>query len=189
SSDLANAGVTVFEPCESLMQAIGALARFRNHQATQASTSTLPVDTEAIPINTVRRSQAIAFLQPHIERGEASLSEHDSKRLLTMYGIDVPPEEIARDSDSAVEIAERLGYPAVIKINSPDIAHNSDAGGLQLNLKDADAVRAAYREVISAAAAHHPHARLDGVLVTTMLSPGIETVVGGRLDAQFGPVL
>jgi acetate---CoA ligase (ADP-forming) len=77
----------------------------------------------------------------------------------------------------------------VMKIVSPDIVHKSDAGGVKLNLGDADAVRSAYDAILSSCTAAHPKAKIDGVLVGTMISGGVEAILGVQRDPVFGPVV
>ncbi|OZI17774.1 acetate--CoA ligase family protein [Bordetella genomosp. 7] len=95
----------------------------------------------------------------------------------------------ARDADQAVAQADALGYPVALKIVSADLPHKTEAGGVALQLGDADAVRNAYDRVVAAAARHAPRARLDGVLVQRMERGVAELIVGATRDPVFGPVL
>jgi acetyltransferase len=98
-------------------------------------------------------------------------------------------DEVGSDADSAVAAAERIGYPVAIKVNSADILHKTEAGGIRLGLADADAVRLAFAEVTSNATAYDANARVDGVVVQEMVSGGVETIVGVSYDEQLGPFL
>jgi hypothetical protein len=82
-----------------------------------------------------------------------------------------------------------MGFPVVLKIASADIAHKTEIGGVVLNLGDEQAVRAAYGQIMQAAATHAPAARLDGILVTPMAKDGIELIMGVSRDPVFGPVV
>ena len=84
----------------------------------------------------------------------------------------------------AVDAAEALGYPVVLKVESPDLPHKTEAGVIRLNLRSADEVRAGYQAVTANAARVSP--RINGVLVQPMLPQGIEMVVGARNDPLFG---
>lgn len=211
---LAQRGITVFETCEDAVRALGALTQWQRHQATlrdrgQADAhSTLHSVPQPVPQpvphlapheasrpepheashGTERRAKARTLLAKH-GAGSTALTEYHSKQLLALYGIAIPNESVATDAEAAVRSAERIGFPVALKIHSPGILHKTEAGGLQLALADAAAVRAAFAAVMASAAAHHPQARLDGVLVAPMAAPGIEMVIGAATDAQFGPVL
>ncbi len=85
--------------------------------------------------------------------------------------------------------AGALGYPVVLKVESPDLPHKTEAGVVRLNLRDADAVRDAYQAIMAKAEAVMPRPRINGVLVQTMMPQGIEMVVGARIDPLFGPLV
>ncbi len=118
-----------------------------------------------------------------------TLTERESKQLLSLYGVPVLQDEPADTAERAVAAAERAGYPVVVKIESPDIAHKSEVGGIRLDLRSRDDVVAAFDAVMASASRAAPHARLQGVVVAPMVRGGIELIVGGRIDAQFGPLV
>ncbi len=119
----------------------------------------------------------------------ASLTERESKNVLALYGIPVSPEHLAMTADDAVAAAARIGYPVVLKVESPDVLHKTEVGGVRLNLQDEDAVRAAFAEINLNVARIFPKPRVGGVLVQPMASAGLELVVGGRIDPLFGPLI
>ncbi|MDO9437658.1 acetate--CoA ligase family protein [Hydrogenophaga sp.] len=122
----------------------------------------------------------------------AALSERRSKEVLAHYGIPLVPDRLVQTADEAVAAAEDFGMPVVLKVESPDLPHKTEAGVVRLNLRNAEAVREAFGEVMANAQRHATAdrpVRVDGVLVQPMLSRGLELVVGGRLDAQFGPLV
>jgi acyl-CoA synthetase (NDP forming) len=82
-----------------------------------------------------------------------------------------------------------MGYPVAIKIVAQEISHKSDVGGVQLNLRNAEAVAAAFEDMLSRIRAAYPQASIDGVLVQPMITGGQELILGGRQDPQFGPVV
>jgi acetyltransferase len=92
-------------------------------------------------------------------------------------------------ADAAVEAAQRLGYPVVLKVDSPDILHKTEAGVVRLGVGDAAQVRAAYADILARAAAYAPQATISGVLVQEMVTDGVEVIVGVSYDAQLGPTL
>ena len=121
--------------------------------------------------------------------GGDALTEFDSKALVAAFGVQTTRDEVAADADAAVAAAERIGYPVAVKVNSPDILHKTEAGGIRLGLADGEAVRAAFAEVVSNAGAYDANARIDGVVVQEMVSGGVETIVGVSYDEQLGPFL
>lgn len=147
------------------------------------------------------RMLAAPDLKPGFEREEAlaiidragglspALNESFSKKLLKAYGIPAVREIEAGNSDEAVRAAQTLGYPVVLKIESPDILHKTEVGGVKLNLTSDFEVRQAFEEIVSRARAFHPSARIDGVLVQEMLNPGLEMIIGIKRDPVFGPVV
>jgi acetyltransferase len=117
------------------------------------------------------------------------LSESESKRVLAAYGVRVPAEAIAQDSDGAAEAAKRLGFPVALKISSQDILHKTEVGGIRLGLRSEAEVREATLGILASARKHQPDARISGVSVQQMLTAGVEVVVGVKLDQQFGPLI
>jgi acetyltransferase len=119
------------------------------------------------------------------------LNEDDSKMLVNDYGIDTTHPTPAATEDEAVAIADKKGYPVVLKIYSPDITHKSDVGGVALNIKDEEMVRATFRNMVKTAAAKRPDARIDGVTVQRMVDPkdAVELIIGIKKDPAFGTVM
>jgi acyl-CoA synthetase (NDP forming) len=123
------------------------------------------------------------------DRGRTLLNEVESKQLLEEAGIPATTARLAAGREAAVSLADVMGYPVVLKVVSEDIPHKSDAGGVLLNLADADAVGAAYDRIMANARAAQPEARIEGVSVQRQARPGAEVIVGMTKDPQFGPVL
>ncbi len=123
--------------------------------------------------------------------GAEILAEDVSKSVLDAYGIPVTKPVFARTEEDAVKTAGETGYPVVLKIHSPDITHKTDVGGVVLDLADPGQVRAAYRRVMSAAAAARPDARLDGVTIQPMIrtKEAVELILGAKKDPTFGTVM
>ncbi|MDQ0189481.1 acetate--CoA ligase family protein [Alicyclobacillus cycloheptanicus] len=118
-----------------------------------------------------------------------SWSEWSARRFLTASGIPFVPGILAQSAAEAVDAAAQVGYPVALKVQSPDILHKSDVGGVALGLATAAEVRNAYRAICHAALLRVPNCRLDGVLVTPMRSKGVEVLVGVVRDPLWGPVL
>ncbi|HSO06152.1 MAG TPA: bifunctional acetate--CoA ligase family protein/GNAT family N-acetyltransferase [Pelomicrobium sp.] len=119
------------------------------------------------------------------------LSETESKALLAAFRIPVTPTMVVRTLPEAVMMAEQIGFPLAMKINSPDVTHKSDVGGVRLNLNSAAEVRAAFNDILATLKAKLPQARVDGVTVQPMtVKPhGRELLVGIATDRVFGPVI
>lgn len=125
----------------------------------------------------------------HEAQAGSTLTESAAKRVLGSYGVPVVPELLARSAEAAVDAAHGFGYPVVLKVQSADIPHKTEAGGVRLDLHTAEAVRVAYAEILQNARAHAPQARIDGVLVQPMVRRDLELIVGGRRDPLFGPTV
>jgi acetyltransferase len=119
------------------------------------------------------------------------LSEMESKALLAAFHIPVAQTMIARSPNEALLIAQQLGFPVAMKVNSRDITHKSDAGGVKLNLGNAQAVRAAFHEIMENIKRNRPGAHMDGISIQPMIvkSNGRELMVGVISDPVFGPVI
>ena len=117
------------------------------------------------------------------------LTEVESKELLKKAGIPVVEAKLARSKKEAVSISNEMGFPVVLKINSSDVVHKSDSGGVKLGLANATQVGKAYTEIISSIKQAYAKAQIEGVSVQPMAPPGVEVIVGMSKDPQFGPVL
>jgi len=136
------------------------------------------------------QAAANKIIQQALESQDRYLNEADSKELLAAYGIPVNPTMPATSADDAVRLGEKAGFPVVMKIDSPDISHKSDAKGVLLNLRNADEVRNGFHQVMQNCAVYDPQARLPGVTLQPMLKrPEYELIVGSKKDAHFGPVI
>lgn len=126
---------------------------------------------------------------PGLPAAGGVIPEYAAKALLAPLGVDFPRGRLATSEAEAKAAAEALGYPVVLKAQSPEISHKSDVGGVILNLADADAVAAGWRKLTDNIETHRPGLRLDGVLVEAMGARGVELIVGARNDPEWGPVI
>jgi acetyltransferase len=117
------------------------------------------------------------------------LSEFQCKQILNCYGIPVTSEALATSAEMAVERARELGYPVALKIQSGEILHKTEAGGISLDLESEREVRAAYDEVLANSKRFSPEAEVRGVLVQEMLKDGVEVIIGTTKDPVFGHVI
>lgn len=119
----------------------------------------------------------------------ADVSEHNAKRVLAEYGISVTREELAASREQALEIAQSIGYPVALKVQSPDISHKTEARAVRLNVTSDAELASAYEEVLSSARAYRRDARIEGVLVQEMIKDGLEAILGVTNDPLFGPAV
>jgi acyl-CoA synthetase (NDP forming) len=121
--------------------------------------------------------------------GRTLLSEAEAKQLLADAGVPVTETRVASSADEAATLANELGYPVVLKIVSPDIAHKSDVGGVALGFEDAAAVREGYEAMLVRVQDAAPGAAIAGISVQRQAEPGTEVIIGSTTDPQFGPVM
>ncbi|MFH2127632.1 MAG: acetate--CoA ligase family protein, partial [Pseudomonadota bacterium] len=117
------------------------------------------------------------------------MSESEAKQVLAKAGLEAPREILASSGQEAISAAGDIGMPVVLKVASADILHKSDSGCVKVGLADDEAVGLAFEQIMDAAAASHPEAVVDGVLVQEMVSGGVETIVGVANRPPFGPVM
>jgi succinyl-CoA synthetase beta subunit len=118
-----------------------------------------------------------------------TLSEADSKALLRTAGIGLPEEVLVADRNGLDEAIARVGFPLVVKIQSPDIPHKSEVGGVRVNVATKGEVFLAFEALLDNARKHRPEAALQGVLIGPMAKKGVEIIVGTMTDATFGPMV
>lgn len=169
-SDVRAAGIPFFRSPERAMRAMVVIAAYAEALAT--------VDAPAEP----------AAALPRIAQNGV-IPEYLGKAVLTELGLRVPRGGMATSIDEALTQAAALGYPLVIKAQAAELAHKSDAGGVIVNIANDDALRGAWDRLHANVSGARPGLALDGVLVEEMASPGLEMVVGGRRDPQWGPVV
>ncbi len=133
------------------------------------------------------RPRVRAALVAARERGDRALGERDSAPLLAAYGLPLVASRFAASAAEAVAAAEALGYPVALKVDAAGLAHKARLGGVRLGLRDAEAVAAAFDDVVAAVRRADPALAIRGVLVQPEAPPGLEAVLGVAQDSQFGP--
>jgi len=129
------------------------------------------------------------ILQKARKEGRSHLLEPEAKTICIEYRIPVTKFKVAKNDKEAVQFAEEIGYPVVLKIVSPDIIHKFDVGGVILNLKGPEEVQDANKRILENVKKHKPNATIVGVVVQEMAPPSTEVIVGATKDPQFGPAL
>ena len=176
---LKEAGIPTLQDGLQAAQAVAKLAWY--HERTQRISSARPAPG---PSEAPARDEVGRLL-----RGADRLSEFECKRILEHCGIPVTREALAGSADEAVRLARDLGYPVALKVQSGQILHKSDAGGIALDLGSEGDLRRAYDEILSNARRVSPQAEIQGVLVQEMVKGGIEVILGSMRDPAFGPVV
>src|SRR6266571_374139 len=162
---LQDASIPVFRTPDPAVEMFAHLAAFYRNQRSLLQTPG-PLAHQAAP----DVQGARAAIEPVIAEGRKVLSETESKALLAAFHIPIAQTVLARSARDAVLMAQEIGFPVAVKIDSPDITHKSDVGGVRLNLASAEAVRSAYQEMIEEVGRKRPQARLNGVTVEPMIA-------------------
>jgi acetyl coenzyme A synthetase (ADP forming)-like protein len=180
-AELRAAGIPAYIFPESATRALGAMVRY-------ARWVERPVQA---PVRFPADSDRVREILDRVEaEGRSRLLEPEAYAVLRGYGIPVTPHAFATSAEEAAEAFRTLGEgPVVLKVVSPDIVHKSDIGGVLLDVRDADAVRRGWEEMMAGVAARVPEADLRGVLVSPFRRGGREMILGVTLDPTFGPLL
>ena len=173
-------GVPFLQGTENSLRAIRSLIRYADFQRARKEGG------PAVAADSPVAEQARALVRA---ANGKPLVERAAKEILALYDIPVTRETLATTADEAVAAANEIGYPVVLKIESPDIAHKTEAGGVLLNIDSDDAVREGFQKIIDGARAYNPEANISGVLVQEMVSGGREMILGMTQDATFGPAI
>jgi acetyl-CoA synthetase (ADP-forming) len=123
------------------------------------------------------------------KEGRAILTEFESKKILKQVGIPVVEARLAKNQKDAASLSQKVGFPVVLKIISPEVIHKTDSGGVRLGLKSVSEVRKAYNEILESVRKQYPSAVIHGVSIQKMARPGTEVIIGTSKDPQFGPVI
>jgi acyl-CoA synthetase (NDP forming) len=173
-------GVPFLQGLENTLRAANALVRYAEFQHQQETRKR----RDAGRGEASRRTQALEIVRA--AQGQA-LTEMAGKQLLALYGIPVTQERLVTSAAEAARAAQEIGFPVAMKIVSPQIPHKTEAGGVVLNVAQADHVRAAFERIMHDARQYNAQAQLQGVLVQEMVQGGRETIIGMTTDPQFGP--
>lgn len=163
-------GCLLFEEPQRAVRALGALVRFA--QAFDRPAAEVTAHAPAARLQAGQR-----------------FNEHQAKALLQACGIQIPGEQVCATAAEAAAASKAIGFPVAVKVVSADILHKTEVGGVALGLQDAAQVSEAVTRMEASVRAHRPDARIDGYLVSRMVSGGVECVLGVKRDPVFGPVL
>jgi len=180
------AGIAVYRSPEQAIQAFMTLSNYsRNLELLYETPKEVPVSFSYDRNELRKKYLTTVFPKARI------LNEDDSKLLISDYGISTTYPELAVNEEEAVKIANKKGYPVVIKIYSADITHKSDAGGVALNIRNEEMVRANFRNMIKTVSEKLPDAKIEGVSIQKMISSknAVELILGIKKDPVFGTVM
>jgi acetyltransferase len=183
---LVEAGIPSYRTPEQAIRAFMTLVAYsRNLETLYETPKDVPVEFS------VDRQQLRREFPDRIGKTDTILPEEVSKSILETYGISTTRPVLAKDPAEAAVVAGNIGYPVVLKIQSPDITHKSDAGGVLLNLADGEAVETGFAKILENVRARRPDARIEGITVQKMVSrnEGVEMILGIKKDSVFGTVL
>lgn len=185
---LNRAGIPTFNYPDTAARVFNYMWQYSDNLRSLYETPTFPAVSEE---TLIARQQVRETLERVRGSGRTLLTEFESKQLLAAYGIPTVQTHLAADAEEAVAAADRMGYPAVVKLNSEIVTHKAAVGGVRLNLADGQAVRAAVEQIQAAVTDHAGAAAFQGVTVQPMIDTqgGYELIVGSSPDPQFGPVL
>ena len=181
-----DAGVPTFNTPEVAVEAFSYLVSYYDNQELLLQTPGPLSHHQAPDVEGAR-----LIIEGALSEGRKVLSEAESKAILGAFHISTARAVVVRSPNEALVQAEALGFPVALKINSPDVTHKSDAGGVRLNITNAHGVRSAFNEIMDAVKRNRPNARIDGVTVEPMLqrANGRELMTGIFNDPLFGPVV
>jgi len=173
-------GVPTYTFPEEAVEGMGALAKFRAWRDRPRTT---------VREFTVDHAAARATIERARASGNLVMPEYAARDLLAAYGIPFPGVVIARTVEEAIAGANRVGFPVVLKVASPDISHKTDVGGVALGIGDADALRKAWERMDRTVRAAAPKARIEGYEVQAQIPSGKEVLIGVQRDPSFGPIV
>ena len=137
----------------------------------------------------VDRGQVHRIFTQAREAGRHHLPEVEALEVLAAYGFPVLKSGLARQREDVVRISAEVGFPAVLKIASPDILHKTEVGGVAVGIEDLDQAEQTFDQMMESARQHRPDADLWGVHIQQLARPGRETILGATRDPKFGPLL
>lgn len=181
------AGIPTFDFPDTAARAFALMWRYSNSRRSLAGAT----DTTEVPATPPSiREAAHQFIETRRQAGRTLLTEVEAKQLLALYGIPTVTTQVAKTVDEAVQLAESLGFPVVLKLHSETLTHKTDVGGVHLDLRDAPAVRCAWHSIADRVSERAGAQHFLGVTVQPMIRlSGYELILGSSVDPQFGPVL
>ena len=181
-----NAGIPAFRMPETAVELYYHISTYYRNQ-----TLLLQTPYGAASISPQETEGAKMLVEAVLQEHRKVLSEMESKAILRAFRIPVAQTMVARTPTEALLLAEQIGFPVAMKVDSPDLVRKSDAGGVRLNITNAPSVRNAYHDIIEVVQKRHPNARINGVSIEPYLARpnGRELMIGVERDPTFGPII
>jgi acetyltransferase len=179
---LSSEGVPAYESPEKAVAAMGAIYRYKRMRDKLLRPKTYPeLKVEA--------ATARGIVERALAEGRSALTPFEAAQLAKCYGIPVLEKRLVASKEEAVKVAEEVGYPVVLEVESPQIIHKTEVGGIILDLKSAEDVAKGFDTIMANVRAKAPTAEVKGVIVRKMAPKGVETLIGMNRDPFFGPVI
>ncbi|MCS7104813.1 MAG: acetate--CoA ligase family protein [Thermofilaceae archaeon] len=179
---LTSEGVPAYESPEKAMAALGAVYKYKRLRDKLLETKTYP---DLI----VDKTTAKTIIEAAVKEGRTTLTPFEAAKLAKCYGIPVLEKRLVTSREEAVKTAEEIGYPVVLEIESPQVIHKTDVGGILLDLKNAEDVAKGFDAIVKSVKEKVPGAEIRGVVVRKMAPKGVEVLIGVHRDPFFGPVV
>ena len=170
-----------FTSPETAVRAASNLIKFREI-ATSAEVESMPLGGGG------QKRGALLQIQGVQAERRTSLTEEEGRNVLRAYGIKTPKERLVTSRDKVIQAAREIGYPVALKVNSPDISHKTDVGGVITDISTDKAAKNAFDQIYANINKRIPQARIEGVTVQEMVH-GVEVIIGVTCDPQFGPFI
>ncbi len=177
---LSEGGVPYYTYAEGAIRTLATMLRFANW---------IKSPSGKIAKLQVNKTKAKKVFDKVKKEKRPNLLEEEGLEVLQAYGFPLPKSFLAKNETEAVKIANKIGYPVVMKIASPQIIHKSDAGGVKVNLTNDNEVKTSFKAIIKNAKKYDKKAVIKGVLIVEMVKGGKEMIIGSKLEPGFGPVI
>ena len=175
-------GVPVSDDVYDTASSLGAMYRYKEYLGSHS-------DVDKVSDITLDTASITAVVADARKKGQFFLLADEAQKIMKLAGIPIPKSIQSQTIKGAVEAAAVIGYPVAMKVVSKDIIHKSEAGGIALNLENEGEVVDAYGAIMRSCKAYASYAIIDGVDISEMVKPGIELIVGARIDQTFGPTI